>query len=202
MANRPRIPVRRSPARRPQAARRSSLGAMKWLLLITIVIVLAKVAVPPVTKAILAKQLEEPIDKTAIKSLETAINAYRLQVYQLPVSADWKDEHEPHPTRGEWFEALLGVKNTLNTDGSTYLSLPSAPSRRGGVYKDARGAQHLTDQFGRPFQVLFDLDGDGWIANPDPGAAEEKKSIPGSVLIYSLGADGKKETWKDNLTSW
>lgn len=197
-----RTPRRSIPSRRPQGARRASLGTMKWLLLITIVVVLAKVVVPPISRTMLAKQLEAPIDRTSMKALDLAVNAYRLEQFQLPVEPAWKDESQAHPTQGVWLGALTGQTGDLNTRGTVYLTLPSAPTQRGGLYKDSRGQVRLTDQFGRPFQVLFDLDGDGKIPNPDPSAPADKKLLPGSLLIYSLGADGNAKTWKDNLTSW
>lgn len=197
-----RSPRRNIPGRRPQRTRRASLGTMKWLLLITIVVVLAKVVVPPVSRTMLAKQLEDPIDRSSMKALDLAVNAYRLEQFQLPVDPTWKDETQAHPTQGTWLGALTGQIGELNTRGTVYLTLPSAPTQRGGLYTDPKGQVRLTDQYGRPFQVLFDLDGDGQIPNPDPAAPADKKRLPGTLLIYSLGADGNARTWKDNLTSW
>lgn len=195
--------LRRSiPSRRPQGTRRASVGTMKWLLLITIVVVLAKVVVPPVSRTMLAKQLEAPIDRSSMKALDLAVSAYRLEQFQLPVDPTWKDESQAHPTQGDWLGALTGQTGELNPRGMAYLTLPPAPTQRGGLYTDSKGQVRLTDQYGRPFQVLFDLDGDGQIPNPDPAAPADKKFLPASLLIYSLGADGNATTWKDNLTSW
>jgi type II secretory pathway pseudopilin PulG len=192
----------RAPIRRPQATRRASLGKMKILLLITIAIVLAKVVVPPLTRTMLARKLEAPIDRSAMKALELAIQAYRLEQFQLPIEPEWKDEGLSHATQGAWLEALLGKTGLLNPKGTAYLTVPSAPTQRGGIYTDARGHARLVDQYGRPFQVLFDLDGDGRIANPDPAAPADQKLLPATVLIFSLGADGLAVAWKDNLRSW
>lgn len=197
-----RYPSSRAPIRRPQATRRASLGTMKILLLVTIAIVLAKVVVPPLTRTMLARKLEAPIDRSSMKALELAINAYRLEQFQLPVEPEWKDEGQAHATQGSWLEALLGKTGLLNPKGTAYLTVPGAPTQRGGLYTDARGRARLVDQYGRPFQVLFDLDGDGKITNPDPSTTADLKQLPATVLIFSVGADGQASTWKDNLRSW
>ncbi|WP_172682831.1 hypothetical protein [Verrucomicrobium spinosum] len=111
----------------------------------------------------------------------------------------WKDETEAHPTQGMWLGALTGQTGDLNPRGTAYLTLPSAPTQRGGLYTDSQGQVRLTDQYGRPFQVLFDLDGDGKIPNPDPSAPADKKLLPARFLSTAWGRMGMP---RPGRTTW
>lgn len=100
--------------------------------------------------------------------------------------------------------AAAGVL-TLIRDGSRAGFLTTSPieedgRENGGLFYEGGGIA-VHDQWGHPFRIRLDTDGDGWLDNP---------SVPGNsccrlrarALVWSAGKDGDPETWQDNITSW
>lgn len=95
---------------------------------------------------------------------------------------------------GSVMNALLGSgpgSTTLNPTGIKFLS---ASSR--SIITDPAGNQSLVDSYGNLFQIIFDTNGDGTIADPFTGLPVSK-----TVLIWSNGSDGISGTI-DDIKNW
>jgi len=105
----------------------------------------------------------------------------------------------------------VNANNNQNPKRSIYLQPKIVPTQQPngmddfGVYRDP---------WGHPFIIILDLDYDSRVLSPFPliraGQPPQPRFIPGSVLVMSLGPDGKADftvdqdhpNKRDNIYSW
>jgi prepilin-type N-terminal cleavage/methylation domain-containing protein len=105
----------------------------------------------------------------------------------------------------------VNANNNQNPKRNIYLNAKVVPTRQAngiddlGVYRDP---------WGHPFIIILDLDYDSRVLSPFPliraGQPPQPRFIPGSVLVMSLGPDGKADFTvdqdhpnnRDNIYSW
>jgi hypothetical protein len=151
----------------------------------------------------------------AIKHLQIGITAFEMDSAHFPIpKSDWHGPDVSLRTRGPIVPALLGQDATLNPKDVKFIDFPNAVAHKNGLWQD--GAEWvISDQWGEPYYIVLDTNGDGKIANPEFGAeqsdAEYAKrcrmlpppaTLPLKVLIYSSGPDRDPKTWEDNVCSW
>jgi hypothetical protein len=94
----------------------------------------------------------------------------------------------------------MALDDTLNTRRIKFVDLPEATRDRPGLtgYPPA-----LVDQWGRPYHIILDSNGDRVIANPQAGAHPQAQlTLNTRVAIYSSGPDRDPKTWRDNISNW
>ena len=104
--------------------------------------------------------------------------------------------------------SLVNANNSLNPKRNVYLNVKSVSNRQpGGV--DDLGVYR--DPWGHPYIIILDLDYDNRVLSPFPtGTARSPRFLPESVLVMSLGPDGKANFGvdqdhpdnRDNIYSW
>lgn len=103
---------------------------------------------------------------------------------------------------------LVNLNNSLNPKKNVYLNVKSVSNRQpGGV--DEFGVYR--DPWGHPYIIILDLDYDNRVLSPFPqGSTGRPRFLPESVLVMSLGPDGKANFSvdqdhpdnRDNIYSW
>ena len=77
------------------------------------------------------------------------------------------------------------------------------PWVRGVIYETTHACFGIVDNYGKPFRVRFDTNGDKVISNPNPaGVAAGRPTLSEQVVVWGAGKDGKWDTWDDNPKSW
>jgi prepilin-type N-terminal cleavage/methylation domain-containing protein len=105
----------------------------------------------------------------------------------------------------------VNANNSQNPKRNVYLNTKVVPTNQPngvddlGVYRDP---------WGHPYIIILDLDYDSRVLSPFPlvraGQPAQPRFIPGSVLVLSLGPDGKADfsldqdhpSNRDNIYSW
>lgn len=179
---------------------------IELLIVISIIAVLAAVALPSLTSAIKKARFVET--KASLVWLRTAISSYESEYSRLPTTRSG-DEDITIITDGSdpLIYVLLGqTKDGLNSHRVNYFESRIATGRRNGVSLDDNTAA-LYDSWGHPLHVLLDVNGDHLLANPDADNEDAGISsgatpkLPLSVAVYSDGPDGKPHTL-DDVVSW
>lgn len=190
---------------------------MELLVVIIIIAILAGFLVPQITE--MMRQKEALLAKNLISGLQAGIRAFEAENNRLPVdpasTGGGKDAEVLTDGSTPILDALLGLPAAgggadWNPKGTRFAEFSNATNNRGGLVITGRPYQ-LRDPWGNPFHVLFDLDGDHRVKNPDatnsdakfsrPGGAPVDPFLPTEVAIFSLGRDGQPYT-ADDVVSW
>ena len=145
--------------------------------------------------------------KSSLMWLKTAIANYHSEYGSLPTNATGGDVTVDTDGGDPLVFVLLGqTRDGLNTRGVNFFDGKIAIGKRNGITLDATTAA-LYDSWGHPVHVLFDVDGDHFLDNPDlantaptvSGGATPR--LPGSAAVVSDGPDGKPGT-QDDIATW
>jgi prepilin-type N-terminal cleavage/methylation domain-containing protein len=105
---------------------------------------------------------------------------------------------------------VVNANNNQNPKRNVYLNVKVVPKDNAGGIDDS-GVYR--DPWGRPYVIILDLDYDNRVLSPFPlvrGGTPQPRFIPDSVLVMSLGPDGKANLGleeghpdnRDNIYSW
>ncbi len=225
LPRRVRLISRKSNPQPPQILPATTLRVMKYhrsarnsaaftlielLVVISIIAVLASMAFPVVTGVM--EKARKVRTLAMIKDLQVAIKGYQTEYNRYPVETFQSDSEIRTEEGNTLIPILLGSDNqtTMNGRDITFIDLPMAKNGRGGLVGQSADNYYLVDEWGNPFFVIMDSNGDGKIRNPDTSNDEPTISsgastdLPNGVAIYSSGPDGAKKTApsKDDITSW
>lgn len=149
---------------------------------------------------------------TVVHNLTVALRAYRTEYGKWPDFADdglFLDEKR----QAQLLRVLCAKDETNNERKIPFFEGRTARKTSGIVeikqpyrngFSPETGA--YLDPLGRPYQIALDTDGDGQIASPYP----DDPPIAASVIVWSLGKDGKKgahgnprtAAGSDDIRSW
>ena len=153
--------------------------------------------------------------------LRNAVEQFRDDYGQLPLpvgGASAKDDLDTDSGAQPGLVTVLIGKEPAGTKlqnpcGIDYLEgvKPAKPNKKttgppwinGLTWNSSPSQYSVADGWGNIFRVRLDADGDGFVENPDlNGVAEGLTKLKERVIVWSLGKDGKEETWADNPKSW
>lgn len=142
--------------------------------------------------------------RAMLHTLRQAILAFHTEENRFPVPPGFPGGEDSPLRSDETFkDALLGQDPIINPKNKTYLgTLPpasSTPETAAGLATVA-GRTMIVDAWGTPYFLLWDANGDGLIAHPNPQATP--RELRETVLVFSAGPDRDDTTWEDNVVSW
>jgi prepilin-type N-terminal cleavage/methylation domain-containing protein len=194
----------------------SGFTLIELLVVITIIGILASMAFPVVTGVMTKARKVRTL--AIIKDLHVAIKGYQTEYNHYPSKqTEEKEAIKTDESGGQ--DALIKIllaapsqqkPGQLNTRGIKFIDLPIAKNERGGLVGTEVENYKLVDEWGQPYNVLMDLDGDEKVKNPDAQNEDTKIKegaspyLPVGVAVYSFGPDGEKKQTpsKDDVTSW
>jgi hypothetical protein len=151
-------------------------------------------------------------DLRTAMDLQVAISAYKIDSNRFPIPDDRATAKDVTArSRGLLVSILIGENpDGRNPKDIKFMGLPKAKERQSGLWREGE-EWVLSDQWGEPFYIILDTNGDGKIANPlleaEAAGAGRANGSPGSppievlksALVYSAGKDRDPKTWNDNL---
>lgn len=185
---------------------RDGFTLIELLIVITIIAVLAGIAIPVITSVM--NKARETQARTVIKDLAVAVSAYRVEYNRLPVEG-MAGEDAALKTDGSdpLIYVLLGQRSgALNSRGEKFFNANVATNQRNGVVMSGASAA-LYDPWGRPYEIILDGDGDHLVHNPDMSNEDGRISesalprLPAETAVFSSGRDGRPHT-RDDIVSW
>ena len=190
----------------PQKTKTSSNGCVIIAILVLVFAMLATLVSPIPGCYMVPRNPKQLQARAAMKGTQLAIRGHQTEYLpSISLKEFWKSEKEAIASEGEILKVLMAENERLNPRNIRYYDPPALrkqSSKHGGTVLNEKGELRLVDHLGNPFWIVMDLDGDGRIPNPDPGADAEMKIILAPLILYSSGDDGNPDTWKDNLKSW
>jgi prepilin-type N-terminal cleavage/methylation domain-containing protein len=189
--------------------KQSAFTLIELLVVITIIGILASMAFPVVNGVMARARKVKAL--AVIKDLQVAVKAYQTEYNRFPSTSTAADETVKTDT-GDLIATLMAADSELaagglNPRGISFIELPVAKNGRGGVIGSGPDDYTLVDEWGQPYVVIMDSNGDNRIENPDVGNADSTISsgapaqLPLGVAVFSYGPDAKELT-KDDVTSW
>ncbi len=183
---------------------------IELLVVITIIAILASLAVPAGNYVL--RKARETQAKAAMSSLIVGIKGYQTEYNRFPAQPATATTSTPIELKGN--NAILPALMVNK------LATPSAENPRQIPFFEpatAKGGQNgydtdgsFKDPWSRPYWVLIDYEGNGYIPNPykgkkASGGLTEPDNLTTSVIVYSYGADKQDGTRQDNsddVKSW
>ena len=194
---------------------------VELLVVITIIAILASLAVPVTNKVI--QNANNLRIKATMKDIQVAISHYRTEYNRFPVSSTGSsggDDVAPILTNGQTqiINILMaqtdpGASPNMNARKIKFIDLPFAKNGQTfGVIDPSGGAgtgapMQLVDIWGMPYSIRIDSNFDNRITNPDASnndqriSARAPKFLSTSTTIQSYGPDKIANT-KDDIVSW
>lgn len=87
----------------------------------------------------------------------------------------------------------MPAERAENSSARQDLSILQREDRANGIIVSSDGVTGtLVDQWGNPFRIVADGDGDNHLANPD--TSSETKILRQTIIVYSAGPDGNFAT--------
>ena len=193
----PSLPAQLPPAPPKRSNRGVVLGcaiaAGVGLVLITIVAVVAAIAVPAFSAV--ARQAKVKSSRTLAQQVIVGALGYQAEYSRWP--ADPGSDGALVRTTGALVAVLTGTDSQANPRAVSFMgAFRPASSASAGLAPDGS----LVDAWGEPFYLAFDVDGDGSVPNPDP--ASPLTSLGHPIIVFSAGPDKDPTTWADNVDSW
>ncbi|MCX6857894.1 MAG: prepilin-type N-terminal cleavage/methylation domain-containing protein [Verrucomicrobia bacterium] len=193
---------------------------VELLVVITIIAILASLAVPVTNKVI--QNANNLRIKATMKDIQVAISHYRTEYNRFPLTltgASGGDDTAPILTSGQTNIINVLMARTdpnqtpnLNARNIKFIDLPFAKNAQTfGVIDPSGGAGttplQLVDIWGMPYKIMLDTNYDNRITNPDASNVDQKisarapKFLSTSTAVQSYGPDKIANT-KDDIASW
>lgn len=192
------------PKRRP-----SAFTLIELLTVITIIGILASMAFPVITGVMNKARKVKTL--AVIKDLQVGVKGYLTEYNHYP-SEKTDDDEETRTDEGDLLAILLASSSQtkMNGRGIKFVDLPVAKNGRGGLVGQSEDDYQLLDEWGKPYTVIMDSNGDEKVRNPDTEnedphfSSDASEMLPVGVAIYSLGENGLKKSnlTKTVITSW
>ena len=189
--------------------RQSAFTLIELLVVITIIGILASMAFP-VINGVMERARKVKV-LSVIKDLQVAIKGYQTEYNRYPSTTTGSDT-KVQTLAGDLISTLLAsdsqqAAGKLNPRGIKFIDLQVAKNGKSGLVGENADNYALMDEWGNPYTVIMDTNGDEKIENPDVSNQDSKiksgapAQLPFGVAVYSFGAD-KKEFTKDDIASW
>lgn len=192
--------------------RQSAFTLIELLVVITIIGILASMAFP-VINGVMEKARKVKV-LSVIKDVQVAIKAYQTEYNRYPSTKTGSDT-KVQTVAGDLLIAVLLASDSQQVSGAKpgnprgikFIDLPVAKNEKSGLVGENADNYTLKDEWGNPYTVIMDTNGDEKIENPDVSNQDSKiksgapAQLPFGVAVYSFGAD-KKEFTKDDIASW
>lgn len=189
--------------------RKSAFTLIELLTVITIIGILATMAFPVVTGVMNRARKVKTL--AVVKDLHVGIRGYYTEYGRYP-SDQTSEDAEVKTNEGNLLAILLGSESEvkMNGRGIKFVELPMGKNGKGGLVGRSAEDYRLLDEWGSPFFVIMDTNGDEKVRNPDVSnedpkiASDASPELPVGVAIYSLGDSGAKKSamTKSVVTSW
>jgi prepilin-type N-terminal cleavage/methylation domain-containing protein len=198
----------------------SGFTLVELLVVITIIAILASLAVPVTNKVMeMANTLRI---KATMKDVQVAIGHYRTEYNRFPVDLSGASGGEDiDPIRTDGTNSIItvlmaaegeGSSSTMNKRNIKYIDLPFAKNGQSfGIIDPSNGAGgaplQLVDIWGQAYQILLDTNYDNRITNPDATNIDQRISarapqyLSSSTGVQCTGPDKTINT-KDDIVSW
>lgn len=179
---------------------RQGFTLVELLVVIVIIGLLAAILVPGLSGAFRAAEKRRAMGQ--MKDMEGALKAYFTEYNDFPTGWSQRDAAYGTGTKNSKIVDPLLNRNTdagkgkntgVNYKGIVFLELESGAQ---ATY-DEKG--EYLDPWGKPYEILLDLDFDEEIASGT--GSSQTKAIKAKVAVQSSGPDGKFGT-KDDLRTW
>lgn len=142
-----------------------------------------------------------------MKGLQIAIKGYKTEYLRLPTldGTNPTTDSAPYSTTDPEGKALIEILLAQNVSKNPRQILfwdPPPTKSNGAGYTPEAGFKDPWGQ--RGYRIILDYSGDGKVSNPEwsQGKDDVPAQIESDVILYSAGADGDFDTWKDNVRSW
>jgi len=194
---------------------------VELLVVITIIAILASLAVPVVNKVM--ENANTLRIKATMKDIQVAIGNYRSEYNRFPIllpSSSGGDDVAPILTNGtnQIINILMAQTDpaaspNMNARNIKYVDLPNARnSQTFGIIDPSGGAGggapiQLVDMWGQPYTIYLDTNYDNRIANPDTQNIDQRisarapKFLSSTSGMLSRGRDKTINT-RDDIVSW
>ncbi len=185
------------------SSRRQGFTLVELLIVITIIGVLAGIAMPVFSQV--TKNAKKTQTRMLCNGLVVSIKSYYTEYSRYP-SPPGGAASEAAPLRSDEsiVSALMPGNKERNPRNIKFLpdmkDVSDAEVPSNGLVNKGGGAMYVVDSFGEEFYILMDSDYNNEIENPNPNSSAMK--LFEGVLVYSSGPDKNIETWEDNVTSW
>jgi prepilin-type N-terminal cleavage/methylation domain-containing protein len=159
---------------------------IELLVVLAILAILMGISIPGV--GAIKRNLVKSQARTDAISIATVLSSYRNEYGRWP-SWSGVDASGENRTDAAWV-AVMSAEDAGPTPFSAYRVHNAKMVRfwtQDPASLDASGA--LVDPWGRAYYYKFDRNGDGSVTSPDE--KDEDASIHASVIVWSLGPDGK-----------
>ena len=173
--------------------KKKNFTLVELLTVIAVIAVLAGMIIPAVNGAIKKGELTKA--KAEATTLANAIKQYESTYGVLPVPKGKSDEKPLTDDQYTWLIKLLQGKSfsdSTNGDSKNY-------NRRGMKFLDVVGNTEgvYQDPWDQNYIVVLDVDYDGKIANSAAEVPVDASDLYFSVIVWSVGPDGKSDTSAD-----
>lgn len=184
----------------PLQTRRSAFTLVELLVVISIIALLAAVAMP--SFASIFKKMKREQARTLAQSLVNSVKNYYTEYSKYPLPKGFSGG-EVTPLRTD--EILTGTLMATNIDSNPkkikFLpDLKAVEQGSGPGLMTSGEILTVVDPWGEQYYVMMDADYSGDIDNPDTTSGTPK--LYQGVLVYSAGEDKDPSTWEDNIRTW
>ncbi len=183
---------------------RAAFTLIELLIVITIIAILAAVAVPVGNKVIIAARKASA--KNDCVQLVNSIKMFYTEYNRYPVAGGGAGEG-PFDTNRQLMDVLMNNRNSpevaeMNPRGIAFFE-PSKISKEAKGHGFVDGTRDFNDPWGTPYQVYIDVDYDEHVEVPRMYSQQTSNStLPKGCIAHSAGPDRDFNKIRDNVTSW
>ncbi len=203
---------------RPRAA---GFTLIELLVVISIIAILAAASFGAYGKIVESVRQKESLVMAV--AISNSVEQFYADYNRLPKPSSATDGADSETTTeaGEGIvKVLIGkegdadsVQNPRNVDYAEGIKPAKAGGKKGAtaggsdkwvnglVYEDDN--YEIVDNWGNYYKIKLDSDYNKELENPNiDQVSEGRGKLPKRVIVWSVGKDGKEETWEDNTMSW